>query len=47
MKKITSIMLLLAFTLGLAGCNTFRGFGQDMQKGGEKIQDAATNAQSK
>jgi len=25
----------------LAGCNTLHGFGQDMQVGGEKIQDKA------
>lgn len=25
----------------LTGCNTFEGVGQDIQKGGEKIEDAA------
>lgn len=25
----------------LAGCNTMHGFGQDMERGGEKIQEKA------
>lgn len=29
------------------GCNTFRGAGKDIQKGGEVIEDAAENAQEK
>lgn len=40
--KILAALMLLG-TLGtLAGCNTMEGFGQDMQQGGEKIQDRAT-----
>ena len=39
MKTITST-LLIAFALALAGCNTMKGFGQDVQKAGEKIEDA-------
>ena len=35
------ILLLLASIVGLAGCNTMRGVGQDIQKAGEKIEDAA------
>jgi predicted small secreted protein len=32
--------LLLLGVLGvLAGCNTMHGFGEDMQQGGEKIQE--------
>jgi predicted small secreted protein len=27
--------------LALAGCNTVKGVGQDLQKAGEKIEDAA------
>jgi predicted small secreted protein len=33
--------LILGFCLGLAGCNTVKGVGQDIQKAGEKIEDAA------
>jgi entericidin B len=47
MKKTISIMFLLAMSIGLSACNTFRGFGQDVEHGGEKVQDAATNAQNK
>ena len=38
MKKLTLIIAVLA--LGLAGCNTVRGIGQDIEKGGEAIQKA-------
>ena len=33
------LALLMAFTL--SGCNTVKGIGQDLQKAGEKIEDAA------
>ena len=42
MKRITTLLALsLASMALLAGCNTFRGVGQDVQKVGEKIEDAA------
>jgi predicted small secreted protein len=47
MKKTISIMCILAMSIGLTACNTFKGFGQDVERGGEKVQDAATNAQNK
>ena len=31
----------LAALSALSACNTMEGFGQDMQKGGEKVEDAA------
>ncbi|HYP84780.1 entericidin A/B family lipoprotein [Variovorax sp.] len=42
MKKLTSL-LAIAFTLAvpLAGCNTIEGAGQDIQKGGQKLENAA------
>jgi predicted small secreted protein len=40
MKTIATATL-FAFALLLAGCNTIRGAGQDIQKAGEKIEDAA------
>lgn len=41
MKKISALVL-LAVTLGtLAGCNTVNGFGKDVEKVGEKMQDAS------
>lgn len=40
MKK-TVFLIALAALAALAGCNTVRGVGQDIQKAGEKIEDAA------
>jgi len=31
--------MLLGVLGTIAGCNTMHGFGQDMERGGEKIQD--------
>ncbi len=39
MKRV--IVVLLASLYVLAGCNTIEGMGRDIQKGGEKIEDAA------
>ena len=39
MKAITTATL-FAVALLLAGCNTVRGMGQDIQKAGESIEDA-------
>jgi predicted small secreted protein len=36
-----TIVALLAAALVLAACNTMKGMGQDIQKAGEKIEDAA------
>ena len=38
MKKFAAL-LVVAFLL--AGCNTVKGFGQDVQKVGDKIEDGA------
>lgn len=32
---------LLTITVLIAGCNTWRGFGEDVQKAGEKIENSA------
>jgi len=37
-KILVTLMLLGA----VAGCNTMNGFGQDVERGGEKIQEKAT-----
>ena len=39
MKYLT--MLVLAASVALAGCNTMAGFGKDVEKTGDKIEDAA------
>ncbi len=41
MKKVICVMFLSLFTLSVTGCNTIKGVGQDVQKAGEKIEDAA------
>ena len=41
MKKLIGSLLLASFALGLAGCNTVQGAGKDVERTGEKIQEAA------
>lgn len=38
MKKVISILCLVAMGLGLSACNTVDGAGKDIERGGEKIQ---------
>jgi predicted small secreted protein len=40
MKKIISFSLIAA-SLALAGCNTMRGLGQDIEKAGSAIEKSA------
>lgn len=44
MKKIISILSILMFGLSLSACNTMKGFGRDVERGGEKVQDASEGA---
>jgi len=41
MKKAFTLLLLVASGYMLSGCNTMGGFGKDVERGGEKVQDAA------
>lgn len=42
MKQLVIAMFATLMTLGaLTGCNTVGGFGEDVQKAGDKIEDAA------
>jgi predicted small secreted protein len=41
MKKLLISLLAMTITVWLAGCNTMEGMGKDIQKAGEKIEDAA------
>ncbi|HSC78815.1 MAG TPA: entericidin A/B family lipoprotein [Chitinolyticbacter sp.] len=43
MKRLIALISLAAFTL-LTACNTVHGVGKDIEKGGEKVQDAAEEA---
>jgi predicted small secreted protein len=38
---IQRLVILLAAAAVLAGCNTFRGLGQDIERAGDRIQDKA------
>jgi predicted small secreted protein len=42
MKRIAALMLIM-WAVALAGCNTMRGFGQDMERAGEAIQRKSSN----
>ena len=46
MKRLIAAMGILV-VVGLTGCNTMRGMGQDVERGGEKVQDAASRQQAK
>jgi predicted small secreted protein len=42
-QRTLAFVLLSLFTLSLlAGCNTMRGAGQDIEDGGKAVQDAAS-----
>ena len=47
MKSLTKILALLAFalsTVALTACNTTKGFGEDLQSGGENLSDEARDS---
>jgi len=46
MKKLFAALGIL-MVVGLTGCNTMRGMGQDVERGGEKVQDAASRQQAR
>ncbi|KRG38410.1 entericidin [Stenotrophomonas panacihumi] len=42
MKRVMTLLVLGMFSMAvLSGCNTVAGAGKDVQKAGEKVQDAA------
>lgn len=47
MKKLSALLGVMLLATSLTACNTFRGLGQDVERGGEKVQDAATKQQAK
>lgn len=40
-KRILAALMLLGLLGTIAGCNTMHGFGQDVERAGEKIQNKA------
>lgn len=48
MKKLAALFAIaftLAVPLSVSGCNTWKGAGQDVQKAGEKMEDAGKKRQ--
>ncbi|EKE84903.1 entericidin A/B family lipoprotein [Idiomarina xiamenensis] len=46
MKRPMALLLLLAFSIGgLSACSTVEGFGKDMQKAGQAIEDESEENQ--
>lgn len=41
MVKGITALIVAALTVALVGCNTIAGVGKDIERGGEKLQDAA------
>lgn len=42
MKKSVLVVLVGALVMLASGCNTVKGVGKDIQRGGEKIEKAAS-----
>ena len=40
-QRALALIVSIAALFALGGCNTIAGAGKDIQKGGEKIEDAA------
>lgn len=43
-KSIALLATLAGLALGLAACNTVKGAGKDLQRGGQAIENAAERA---
>ncbi|MGY8526337.1 entericidin A/B family lipoprotein [Paracidovorax citrulli] len=46
MKKLIALFALAGITL-VTGCNTIKGAGQDIERGGEKVQSGAEQTRQK
>lgn len=40
-KFVFAVLISVASLLALSGCNTIEGVGKDIQKAGERLEDAA------
>jgi entericidin B len=45
--RIFSVLIILGILGSAAACNTVHGLGQDIERGGEKTQDAADRVKRK
>jgi entericidin B len=41
LKRILAALMLLGMLGAIAGCNTMEGLGEDIERGGEKLQEKA------
>ncbi|WP_071057986.1 entericidin A/B family lipoprotein [Pelistega sp. MC2] len=46
MKKSILVLLTAVFAIGLAGCETTKGVGKDIQNAGEKMEQAVEGKKS-
>ena len=46
-KSLLVMLLSSGMLIGLSGCNTMAGAGQDVQSGGEAVEDAARDTQQR
>lgn len=47
MKGTIALLIVAAVAAVTMGCNTVQGVGKDLERGGEKVQDAAKNVERK
>lgn len=47
LKRVISLLLMIAGLGALAGCNTIQGAGKDIERGGQVIRDTAKDVQKK
>ena len=47
MKNSAYLGFIMLVAMTTAGCNTMKGFGKDVERGGEHVQDAAQKTQNK
>ena len=46
-KLVVALVVGSLISMGVIGCNTFKGAGKDIQKGGKGVENAAEGAQKK
>jgi len=47
MKTSGFLTFAVVLAIALSGCNTMKGFGKDVERGGEHVQDALQKTQNK
>lgn len=44
---VAALVVGTLISMGTFGCNTFRGVGKDIQRGGEAVEDTAEDVQNR